>query len=873
MPIKFALPLGQPDPTLTASAAEQFRQSLPYDGVAFRADHVAARYIVANSPLSNAHKQVVAMYQGMAFFDAATSRIELRMTYRDRRALEDALGRYLPIPVRLSIGPVVPRIEAPSAAVDQGGVIADLSGDHCDITLQDQDGFYLSPIHWFQLLNLVGFWDIPASVRCPLIPTADLDTLIGLAGRAVATGQPFISIQGGSHPFVIHAPPARIGTHLCSFLSSDSLEVALHNQPTGALAITDQTSAMYRTAVSPPKYSPPDNNAWSFVPQDHLKPSHKPYQRKVNGKLDPGDPLTYRIDVQPSGGAPTISTTVAQDMKDIIRQEYLFHNAPFQSYSTLIDIPDRHQIERNRAPDFARFFSPREVQKSNYDARDNNWLINVDEVYKVAEFMRRANTQRLIDKRLADDLSDRITSFSLKVNSSWRNPERNEKVDGVRKSNHQFGRALDLVAAQFRKSTTRIEERKTLKVELFGAGRDFLEQLIALNGASACSAAEVLLERNSSLLWQYKSRADGTIESKKGGAYQSVVGSQPAGEAAAIRKAAGKASHVHIGWKPTGVDALTLPDILPYDYGNLTQVPTEFRNLILIASEHGSVEAGKQLPLNHMAATLKRYLETLDPSVQTEIREVDDPIEYLAYLNAFRRPEYNINYFFSLSHAWNKGLTLLNFDGDDIKYQDRDEDTGVILGPEIHDAEVFQDINWFSYDPHMAEDTGFDFSEDRFTLEVGENDETQVRTDQLRISNLTSLLPECKEWLKRTFAQSKGIFILGCKAAGEADDPDSSFCETLATVIQRPVYGASYYSKVFQFRNSEWEEIDLTRADPAPPADQPVLLIPGSLGGRQLIKHVALNGEVPDVTPPPDTLDLLQVFKTVLRRCDPKVAE
>jgi hypothetical protein len=442
----------------------------------------------------------------------------------------------------------------------------------------------------------------------------------------------------------------------------------------------------------------------------------------------------------------------------------------------------------------------------------------------------------------------------------------------VRSSNHQFGRALDLVAAQHRASAAYADERKILKVELFKAGADFLEKLIELNGADECTSVEVLLEQRSNLLWQYRAKADGTIESKKGGKYASVVGTEPAGEDAAILKAAGHATHVHIGWKPKNTPALQLPEPEIHPYDSLLQVPTEFRNLILIAKEDGSVDPDDQLPLNHVAETIKRHLETLDPDIATEIREVANPVEFLAYLNAYRPPQYNINYFFSLSHAWQGGLTLLNFDETEIPYQNRDS-AGNVLGPEIHDATVLRDINWLSRDPRMPEASEFDFSEEGEFLEVGPDDYEQVKTNQIRVANLRYLLPESKIHLKRTFAQAKAVFILGCKAAGEQDDPSSSFCEALAETIEKPVYGASYYSKVFQYEGGEWEEVDLARGDPAPPPEKPVLLIPGSLGGRQLIKHLLVEREIPEVTPPPQTLDLIKVFKAVLRRCDPPDAE
>jgi len=42
-------------------------------------------------------------------------------------------------------------------------------------------------------------------------------------------------------------------------------------------------------------------------------------------------------------------------------------------------------------------------------------------------------------------LLQKTPNYLLTISSGWRNPERNEAVGGARTSNHQYGKAVDLV--------------------------------------------------------------------------------------------------------------------------------------------------------------------------------------------------------------------------------------------------------------------------------------------------------------------------------------------------------------------------------------------------------------------------------------------
>ena len=49
---------------------------------------------------------------------------------------------------------------------------------------------------------------------------------------------------------------------------------------------------------------------------------------------------------------------------------------------------------------------------------------------------------------------NRVTDVGLFLNSAWRNPERNEAVNGVLNSRHQFGNAVDLDIHQAQEGKT-----------------------------------------------------------------------------------------------------------------------------------------------------------------------------------------------------------------------------------------------------------------------------------------------------------------------------------------------------------------------------------------------------------------------------------
>jgi hypothetical protein len=162
-------------------------------------------------------------------------------------------------------------------------------------------------------------------------------------------------------------------------------------------------------------------------------------------------------------------------------------------------------------------------------------------------------------------------------------------------------------------------------------------------------------------------------------------------------------------------------------------------------------------------------------------------------------------------------------------------------------------------------------------LEYGPDDYTQIRTHQIRVSNLMLLPENAKDNMRLTFGEAEGVFVVGCRSAEQSDEPNlDSFCQAFANTIGRTVHGAAHYFKVFQRQeDGNWDKVDLYRSDPAPPAHKPVVLVPGAKGGGQYIKYTSpkpLGLGRPDPTSAsfPATEDLIALYQTMLSPCHPE---
>ncbi len=866
-----ALPIGHPDSNVADADIpvylEALSLALSWDGSDFVPSNPNRKYgLDASAAQFASFQKLYALWDGVAI-KTADDQLSIQMAPSSYLDLQRKYKSRIPIPKIVTYGPVAAdtQIETGNSTSVKAGEFLGTLAAGSDFILQfsTEAGYRLDPLYVIKLLENEDLWDLPSDLIHPLLDaTPAQENLLIVGPGAAEDTAPYLKLMGGQKGIIVLNPGDSLSDAYFSCLSNDEVNISVENSTSDwTLRVEDVSDDMYQTNNDPKHVDKPAGRQWTFLAETELKPFHETYNNKENGKRVPGKPLCYKLTA--STETDTLETTFCQDIIDIIRQEYRHHSNPIQNDAVVLDIPTRIKIKFNR--ERSANFSTKEMQKGNYDAKDNNWILNATENFIVAELMRSYYVQIVEPARILDpETYAHVRSNALTINSSWRNPERNEDVGGARKSNHQFGKALDLKSSH-RGGIDDNPKNIPVNYDLFQAGRRFLAELIVLNTGAKCTKVEIFLERFGALLWKYSANAAGEISSTVGSKYGDVVGEEPPDEEAAIKKACRFATHIHIAWPSTNPDeGLVLPE--PVD---LDPFPDDLplRNIILIATEDAAVPEDDQIPINFAANSLKKYFDDQNNGISTEIFEVSNALEWLEAINAFRIPQFQINYFFSLSHAWERGLNLVNYpDGTDYIST-------------IHDPDLFDQINLvYGYPSDNENYASEDFDEEVEDLvenvfEYGPNDFTQIRTHQIRISNLTKLPDIYRARLIHTFQKAKGIFLLGCNTDNEDVGPNSTFCDAFATLVRKQAYGAFYYSSFFTpDDDDEWEAIDISRQAPdSEVPDGPIVLVPGKYGLIASLGYIwTYRALPPDLASFPDDTDLLTVYRDMLTRCDPQ---
>ena len=840
---KMFFPLGFPSTGFDEAYSIHLKSVLTADESDFTPFNTSAKFTFS-AAATGEDRKIIALWNGKYTINSGIitsdafpdSYIEL---------LRNTYGEDLPVPKKIIYGTT----DAADAVMElkAGDLIGNLRGNVFTIQMKDKNDFYLNAYTMLELIRSKDLfladasWDFPfsrinVSGECELVFNSSNAT------------EPYVQISGGSFSNVIYNPPAEIPGEIYSFLSNDQIEIRVNNLNAGQAAIItihDKSDVMYKTKQVA-SVSKNDAN-FSFTPQVDMKPHHENYLNKKppnnHGKGDPGKSLEYSIEIYLNNNL-FYETAIRQETRDIIRQEYVFHSEPFQVLTPrivtkrVLEIPERRNFSRNNIT--SAFFRPDVFSgHNNYYV----WLLNANQAIIIAEIMRRKYVDELLDLIETGLLvvPAEIATYDLKINSSWRNPERNEFVKGVQNSNHQFGRALDLASKHAETKATNtdppvaIPNPNNLAVHyaLFQAGRSFLRDLINLNTGANCRSLEVLLERNSDLLLAYTCNNAGVISMHSGSKYNEYVvlnpniTNTPTTEFEQICAVAELASHVHIGWNAPPNVRLHFPAIP--SYGDIDITPLlPFKNVILVATEANDVAAADQLPLHHIANTIRSYLDALPDAVETHILEVSDPIEYLEALGAFN-PLYKINYFFSLSHASQYGITLK------------------------HSVAPISDIN-------LEERINNVYGT---TTNFGSNELTEFAVNQFRVSNIRLLPSEMIKTLRSVFKKSAGIFVLGCKSPNDPVVMENTYCAEFASLVERAVYGGGDYSHVFEFDDSSWQTVNINRTDPYDASKQYVL-VSDEERTEQFFKYVSDPSGLPSNFQSSTAVDLFEFYRDSL---------
>lgn len=879
--LRLHLPVGPSGPTASASDLQAMQQALAVSG--FDGGSAPWRTYTFNQTPTAAQKEVRFIHLGAYQF--RESNLELQISGSTMAILKQQLGRDIPIPQRIICGPVSPRVDIPTLGfvVQPGRIVADLSQESFTIIVRDQKGYYLDPIDYFQLIQHMQMWDI-GQARCPLIPNTDPpnNADLNIAGPILKSNVSPYLVIGGSIRYItaeetrrllVHNPPDPLPNQLqflgkidqttsyFSFSTDDELFITIRNL---ANNITPKLKVKH-IAKNKSWETSATTHSWTFAlesKKDTLEISHETYRgygypktdpatnitTPRNGSYQPISPLAFELRISwQENGTKSLKTTIKQDVRDTIRQEYRYHSDVFQNDNKNLPQLTRAQVEFNTPPDFVEFYKTKRLVKSlarknNYHRQ--NWLLNVNEVYAVIEFIHRRFGVQLSAIRTADTTAVPISATGdIRVTSSWRNPERNEIVGGVRRSNHQLGRALDL------KSKHRLNAKPVnvpLNRAMFEAGRDFLSALVALNPNGNFVNVEILVETQlpndgTYLLWKYIYK-DSSIKSIRGSnsslkkVFKKKLGlnNPPQDNEAALTKALQCATHIHIGWRPGSGDVsftLPQPDPMPAYSGY------PYRNIILVSALDNSLFSSDQPPLDFLARTLKTELETIYPNIPTHIRLVHHPIEFFKFCNLFRDINYKVHHLICISRATLTHFELTRYSAD-VPYQKPEGETG----DQIHSQELLEEME-ILYTNRFEFDTEGDLV---VGIETGEDDYTQLQTHQLRVYNMTSIEGTTAQDAKDVFSESEGVFFIGF-AENEPADYEGTFelAQSFANLIQRPVYGRIFNNEFLaQEATGKWQPTDITREnagdtirEESQPNDPTIIPKPSNSGFQEILNE------------------------------------
>lgn len=264
-----------------------------------------------------------------------------------------------------------------------------------------------------------------------------------------------------------------------SFLSNDTINAqGSLNPPSDTSKIEWEVTA---TIGGIQNEDPPNKKGPTFKFEPN-PPAHPPYG--TAGSYSRSNPLSYNIKANFCSNNDT--NTIAQDQLDIIRQEYLNHGITIPTrneFNTPVATTNFTVAEINKTAYSVNLGQPGQLAQSIYDAY--NHLINDDvqeqpvgtsgllptdivvspggNIQTIGPILDTKPCNGAPNPSTCDDQAggnaivagpngiaetqalNQVTNFGLIITSAWRNPERNEKVGGVKNSRHQFGNAVDLV--------------------------------------------------------------------------------------------------------------------------------------------------------------------------------------------------------------------------------------------------------------------------------------------------------------------------------------------------------------------------------------------------------------------------------------------
>lgn len=197
-------------------------------------------------------------------------------------------------------------------------------------------------------------------------------------------------------------------------------------------------------------------------PQEHQPPLYKKgrakneQRRKYGGGTKIFDDyiynprLSYEVSVSIYKNKQLVQTyteNIAQDDKDLLRQEYINHYGRKRyGRGKAGEIPVPMRAELSLKPEPIKSFAGGSITSSNYGVLIEDGMLQL--ANKVAESFEQAKQMIKNDELKFVDLNNDplyVSPNKMWLSSGWRNPERNEWYSNAINGIHQRGAALDLI--------------------------------------------------------------------------------------------------------------------------------------------------------------------------------------------------------------------------------------------------------------------------------------------------------------------------------------------------------------------------------------------------------------------------------------------
>ncbi len=191
----------------------------------------------------------------------------------------------------------------------------------------------------------------------------------------------------------------------------------------------------------------PDMSDEPHTPATYTRGSEQAFE--INGTKETdvwrhNPQVGYKVSAR-INGRYTIEAIAKMDEIDAVRQEYINHlvSASSSAASLIMELPAREKLEDK---DSLGDILNGDWSQSEYQYLLDKHLTLLANLTKTNVSAEAEATVTVISETDVDLPSGQTIAGAMRINSGWRNPERNERVGGVPTSRHMAGRALDIGA-------------------------------------------------------------------------------------------------------------------------------------------------------------------------------------------------------------------------------------------------------------------------------------------------------------------------------------------------------------------------------------------------------------------------------------------